>query len=149
MSAHPRVTSRCDVAHCGREELHHFLPVLLRGMLPLFSMTLFLYHPFIYWLPSFYRLFFTGYRLAAAFYLPTQFFLLTVGHRFRESESGPANKLWGQIHCLSQSGRTCRQTSFASLSNVTACCKHVAQLLSLTLSVTSSVFHSFWWYRLG
>ena len=41
MSAQPRVTSRCDVAHCGREELHHFLPVLLRGMLPLFSiMTL-------------------------------------------------------------------------------------------------------------
>ena len=26
-----------DVARCGREELHHFLPVLLRGMLPLFS----------------------------------------------------------------------------------------------------------------
>ena len=35
------VTSRCDVAHFCREELHHFLPVLLRGMLPLFSiMTL-------------------------------------------------------------------------------------------------------------
>ena len=33
--------SRCDVAHSGRENLHHFLPVLLRGMLPLFSiMTL-------------------------------------------------------------------------------------------------------------
>ena len=25
----------CDVAHCGREELHHFLPVPFRGMLPL------------------------------------------------------------------------------------------------------------------
>ena len=33
--------SRCDVAHSGRENLHHFLPVLLRGNLPLFSiMTL-------------------------------------------------------------------------------------------------------------
>ena len=42
MSAqHSRVTSRCDVAHCGREELYHFLPFLLQGMLPLFSiMTL-------------------------------------------------------------------------------------------------------------
>ena len=30
-----------DIAHCGREELHHFLLVLLRGMLLLFSiMTL-------------------------------------------------------------------------------------------------------------
>ena len=35
------VASLCDIAHCGREELHHFLPVLLRGMLPLFNiMTL-------------------------------------------------------------------------------------------------------------
>ena len=41
MSAQSRVTSRCDVAHCFREEFYHFLPVLLRGMLPLFSiMTL-------------------------------------------------------------------------------------------------------------
>ena len=41
MSAQFRVTSRYDVAYCGREGLHHFLPVLLRGMLPLFSiMTL-------------------------------------------------------------------------------------------------------------
>ena len=31
------VTSHCDVAHCGWEELHHFLPILLRGMLSLFS----------------------------------------------------------------------------------------------------------------
>ena len=32
---------RCDVAHFGREKLHHFLPVLSRGMLPLFNiMTL-------------------------------------------------------------------------------------------------------------
>ena len=41
MSAQSGVTSCCDVAHCDREELHHFRPVLLRGMLPLFSiMTL-------------------------------------------------------------------------------------------------------------
>ena len=41
MSVQSRVTSRCDVAHSGRENLHHFLAVLLRGMLPLFSiMTL-------------------------------------------------------------------------------------------------------------
>ena len=41
MSEQFRVTSRCDVAHSGRENLQHFLPVLLRGMLPLFSiMTL-------------------------------------------------------------------------------------------------------------
>ena len=41
MSEQFRVTSRSDVAHSGRENLHHFLPVLLRGMLPLFSiMTL-------------------------------------------------------------------------------------------------------------
>ena len=41
MSVQSRVTSRCDVALCGRKELHHFLPVLLPGMLPLFSiMTL-------------------------------------------------------------------------------------------------------------
>ena len=41
MSTQSRVTSRCDVAHSGRENLHHFLQVLLRGMLPLFSiMTL-------------------------------------------------------------------------------------------------------------
>ena len=41
MSAQSWVTSRCDVAHCDREELHYFLPVLLRGVLPLFSiMTL-------------------------------------------------------------------------------------------------------------
>ena len=37
MSAQYRVMSRCDVPHCGWEELHHFLPVLLQGMLPLFS----------------------------------------------------------------------------------------------------------------
>ena len=38
------MTSRRDVAHSGRENLHHFLPVLLRGMLPLFSIiTLWLY----------------------------------------------------------------------------------------------------------
>ena len=37
MTALSRLTSRCDVAHSGRENLHHFLPVLLRGMLPLFS----------------------------------------------------------------------------------------------------------------
>ena len=31
----------CDITHYDREELHHFLPVLLRGMLPLCSiMTL-------------------------------------------------------------------------------------------------------------
>ena len=36
------LTSRCDVAHSGGENLHHYLPFLLRGMLPLFSvMTLF------------------------------------------------------------------------------------------------------------
>ena len=29
MSKQSRVTSRCDVAHCGRENLHHFLPILL------------------------------------------------------------------------------------------------------------------------
>ena len=41
MSVQSRVTSPCDVAHCGREELHHFLSVILQGMLPLFSiMTL-------------------------------------------------------------------------------------------------------------
>ena len=41
MSAQSQVTSLCHVAHSGRENLHHFLPVLLRGMLPLFSiMTL-------------------------------------------------------------------------------------------------------------
>ena len=35
------MTSRCDVANSGRENLHHFLPVLLRAMLTLFSiMTL-------------------------------------------------------------------------------------------------------------
>ena len=40
-----RVTSRCDVAHSGRENLHHFFPVLLRGILPLFSiMTLCLFY---------------------------------------------------------------------------------------------------------
>ena len=45
MSAQSRVMSRCDVAHCGGEDLHHFLAVLLRGMLPLFSiMTLWNYH---------------------------------------------------------------------------------------------------------
>ena len=27
----------CDIAYSGRENLHHFLPVLLRGMLPLFN----------------------------------------------------------------------------------------------------------------
>ena len=32
MSVQSRVTSRFDVAHCGREELHHFLLVLLRGV---------------------------------------------------------------------------------------------------------------------
>ena len=37
MSKQSRVTSRCDVAHSGRESLHHFLPVLLRFMLPLIS----------------------------------------------------------------------------------------------------------------
>ena len=38
------MTSRCDVAYSGRENLHHFLLVLLRGMLPLFStMTLLTY----------------------------------------------------------------------------------------------------------
>ena len=37
MSAQSHVTSRSDVAHCGREELLHFLPVLLRGLLHLFS----------------------------------------------------------------------------------------------------------------
>ena len=39
MSVQSRVTSRCDVAHCGPKELHHFLPVLLRGMLLLFSIV--------------------------------------------------------------------------------------------------------------
>ena len=29
--------ARCDVAHCGVEESHHFLPVLMQGMLTLFS----------------------------------------------------------------------------------------------------------------
>ena len=37
------MTSRCDVPRSGRENLHHFLPVLLRDMLPLFIiMTLWL-----------------------------------------------------------------------------------------------------------
>ena len=37
----PLPNERCDVAPSGRENVHHFLPVLLRGMLPLFSiMTL-------------------------------------------------------------------------------------------------------------
>ena len=40
MSAQSRVTSRCEVAHSGRENLHQFLPVLLRGMLPLFSIMM-------------------------------------------------------------------------------------------------------------
>ena len=41
MSAQSRVTSRCDVVHSGRESLHLFIPVLLRDMLPLFTiMTL-------------------------------------------------------------------------------------------------------------
>ena len=31
MSAQSRVTSRCDVAHSGRENLHQFLPILLWG----------------------------------------------------------------------------------------------------------------------
>ena len=45
MSAQSLVTSRCDVAHCGRENLHQFLPVLLRGMLPLFIiMTLLVFY---------------------------------------------------------------------------------------------------------
>ena len=35
------MTSRCDVALCGREELHHFLHVPLRGMLPLFSIMIY------------------------------------------------------------------------------------------------------------
>ena len=39
MSVQSRVTSRCDVAHCGPKELHHFLSVLLRGMLLLFSIV--------------------------------------------------------------------------------------------------------------
>ena len=44
MSAQSRVTSRCDVAHSGWEKLHHSLPVLLRDMLPLFSiMTLWVF----------------------------------------------------------------------------------------------------------
>ena len=34
MSEKSRVASRSDVAHAGLENLHHFLPVLLRGMLP-------------------------------------------------------------------------------------------------------------------
>ena len=55
MSAKSRLTSRCDVANCGREELHHFLPVLLRCMLPLFSiMTQWLWHIHdFHWLVSF------------------------------------------------------------------------------------------------
>ena len=32
-----RAVSSDVTQHCGREELHHFLPVPLRGMLPLFS----------------------------------------------------------------------------------------------------------------
>ena len=44
MSEQSRVTSQCDVAHSGRENLHHFIDVLMRGMLPLFSiMTLWYY----------------------------------------------------------------------------------------------------------
>ena len=39
MNAQSRVTSCCDVAHSGRENLHHFLQVLLRGILPLFSIV--------------------------------------------------------------------------------------------------------------
>ena len=39
LSAQSQVTSRCDVRFCGGEELHHFLPVLLRGMLSLFSIV--------------------------------------------------------------------------------------------------------------
>ena len=35
MGAQSRVTSRCDVAHSGRENLHQFLPILLQGMLSL------------------------------------------------------------------------------------------------------------------
>ena len=34
MSAQSRVTSRCDAAHCGREELHHFLPLSLARFAP-------------------------------------------------------------------------------------------------------------------
>ena len=41
-----RVTSRCDVTHSGRENLHHFLPVPLRGMLPLFSIMTLWYRVF-------------------------------------------------------------------------------------------------------
>ena len=45
MNAQSRVTSRCDVAYSGRENLYQFLPVLLRGMLPLFSiMTLWIHN---------------------------------------------------------------------------------------------------------
>ena len=29
----------CDFAHCGQKELHHFLQVLFRGLLPLFSIV--------------------------------------------------------------------------------------------------------------
>ena len=39
MSAQSRVTSRCAVAHSGREYLNHYLPILMRGMLPLFSIV--------------------------------------------------------------------------------------------------------------
>ena len=65
MSAQSRVTSRCDIAHCGREELHHFFPVLLRGMLPLFSIMTLKVQEFrtqlavaLSFLKSFYSLFF-------------------------------------------------------------------------------------------
>ena len=37
-----QVTSRCDVAHSGQENLHHFLPVLLQGMLPLYYDSLYI-----------------------------------------------------------------------------------------------------------